>query len=310
VNPKVGILYIFYDDNQALLPFRTKFPIDNAPFSLSKNCRNAGKVYEVVRKFHPQAPETELFLKHSGVYEKTVFKSGNEEKAIANVIISTLSKFSQKDVIILTTEADPSSNSVLNGLTIEIPTKYQWQDAVHKYLEVLLSHYRFYRDKILSERFEIKAKPQLSDHIFPTTNDINMIKEYVKSFTTRPVDDKAARPTKKLKWLKTSNNLYLGKASFYSLKDFFITENWIKTLPRPTIAKITAASTLDKNAPPNTIRLLTVSSFKGLEAESIILFSRDFNDNLNANLYVGISRAKFYLHVVVSNEVDSRLKIL
>lgn len=47
-----GILRIFHDDNQSLLPQRAKYPLAEAPFPLSKNCRNAGKVFQLVRRFH------------------------------------------------------------------------------------------------------------------------------------------------------------------------------------------------------------------------------------------------------------------
>ena len=46
------IIYIFYDDNQSLLPFRSKLPFKISPIVISKNCRNCGNIFEVVKKFH------------------------------------------------------------------------------------------------------------------------------------------------------------------------------------------------------------------------------------------------------------------
>ena len=47
-----GVLYVFHDDNQALLPYRSRHPLLHAPVPLSKNCRNAGEVFDFVRAFH------------------------------------------------------------------------------------------------------------------------------------------------------------------------------------------------------------------------------------------------------------------
>ncbi|MCB0841438.1 MAG: PhoH family protein, partial [Bacteroidetes bacterium] len=51
-----GIFYIFHDDNQALLPFRSVYPIQEPVIDLSRNCRNGGKIYQLMKNlFHHQA---------------------------------------------------------------------------------------------------------------------------------------------------------------------------------------------------------------------------------------------------------------
>lgn len=51
-----SILYIFHDDNQAILPFRSIYPIDEPVIDLSRNCRNGGRIYDFMRNhFHHQA---------------------------------------------------------------------------------------------------------------------------------------------------------------------------------------------------------------------------------------------------------------
>ncbi|MFA5924476.1 MAG: hypothetical protein WC856_24835 [Methylococcaceae bacterium] len=57
---------------------------------------------------------------------------------------------------------------------------------------------------------------------------------------------------------------------------------------------------------PNVLRLYTTASFKGLESDGIVLFVFGQQDDLKENLYVGISRAKFLLHVVVNKQLLDR----
>jgi hypothetical protein len=62
VNEQFGIMYVFHDDNKALLPFRSKHPVEQAPFSWSRNCRNVGAVFDLVRRFHKYG---NVFRRHS-----------------------------------------------------------------------------------------------------------------------------------------------------------------------------------------------------------------------------------------------------
>src|SRR5262249_10278603 len=46
-DPKSSSLYIFHDDHQAVLPYRSKYPINETVLDLSRNCRNGGKIFDV-----------------------------------------------------------------------------------------------------------------------------------------------------------------------------------------------------------------------------------------------------------------------
>ncbi|MCB0112320.1 MAG: ATP-binding domain-containing protein, partial [Caldilineaceae bacterium] len=52
---KEGIFYIFFDDNQNLYRGADHLPglIDQAPFSLTENCRNTVSIHQLVARFHP-----------------------------------------------------------------------------------------------------------------------------------------------------------------------------------------------------------------------------------------------------------------
>jgi hypothetical protein len=45
------IFYVFHDDHQALLPYRATYTIGEPVIDLSRNCRNAGKIYSLSETF-------------------------------------------------------------------------------------------------------------------------------------------------------------------------------------------------------------------------------------------------------------------
>ncbi len=128
-------------------------------------------------------------------------------------------------------------------------------------------------------------------------------------------------PTVKMRitpyWHKTDLGLELHPPHLTDrvLLDFFQSESWADTLPIPQ--KVLIGSNRDSIDPyilgteyttrDIEIPLYTVESFKGLEADNVILFVLSPKDNFKANLYVGLSRAKFYLHLVINTQTHSQM---
>jgi hypothetical protein len=79
-DPDEGMLYIFYDDNQALYDRDMDFPIKVPPFPLTRNCRNTRKIHEAVMLFHdsdvkpdclgPEGKEPQLYQLGRGADER------------------------------------------------------------------------------------------------------------------------------------------------------------------------------------------------------------------------------------------------
>jgi PhoH-like protein len=84
--PESGILYIFHDDHQSLLPHRSSYPVVEPVLDLSRNCRNSGRVFNLVRYFHPQAPETELPLESIGCVWLECVPVGQEIAGLRRVL--------------------------------------------------------------------------------------------------------------------------------------------------------------------------------------------------------------------------------
>jgi hypothetical protein len=56
------------------------------------------------------------------------------------------------------------------------------------------------------------------------------------------------------------------------------------------------------------LALHTVSAFKGLEADAVILFMPAPRADLSALAYVGLSRAKLVLHIVIERRTLQSVK--
>ncbi|MBI3979475.1 MAG: ATP-binding domain-containing protein [Chloroflexi bacterium] len=51
-DPRDGILYVFYDDNQNLYDGTEKLPVETLPYPLTVNCRNTQSIHSFVRQFY------------------------------------------------------------------------------------------------------------------------------------------------------------------------------------------------------------------------------------------------------------------
>lgn len=52
VDPKSGVFYIFYDDNQLVYPRQLCLPVEELPFALTVNCRNTQKIFQMLTGFY------------------------------------------------------------------------------------------------------------------------------------------------------------------------------------------------------------------------------------------------------------------
>jgi hypothetical protein len=281
-----SILWIFHDDNQSLLHRQLKYPVLESPITLTTNCRNSGNIFDVVRVFHSQSPRSENLLLGQGVLRQNNFSKREEMMQQLSNAINQLHKEEIDDFVVLTTEPEPVDQSVLNRVEIDILPKWRWQDVIFTWL----------------------GQTNLSDDPYPNENDIHTVVE--KARTTIPHGWKTSSQIHKMKWRVTDDEIYLSHPyGSYPEKGrhFFMEENWAEGIPLPRKVQIIA----DYNNATDTYQLKTVSSFKGLENDNIILvipsvFSGD-RSMLESTMYVGLSRARFLLHIIIDNQIINKL---
>lgn len=300
-DPQNGILYIFHDDNQALLPLRSKYPISDFPKPLSKNCRNAGKVYEVIRRFHSQAPETTILLKNFGYFRLYEFDGNEEINTIKSAIQESIELLEPSKWVILTTEFVHAEHSTINNMAIMERPTWSWQEAVLQYFP----YGTFTQKHQLSKepypnKSDIRIVYEVADEIvIPGYSDAKTSKIFIEGYNHNPP-----------KWVVTEDGLKLTRKGYalhsYAINEFFRSPKWAEGIPRPLEVK-TLAHTQIVVRNRRTIPIFNVSSYKGLEAEGVILFIQSSRDDLASLVYVGASRAKAALVIVVSAEASSRL---
>jgi hypothetical protein len=105
VDPKDGILYIFYDDNQRLYTRESSFPISGEPYHLTVNCRNTRQIHDTVMAFHTSDAETSCIGPEGSPTRHHEFPAGANEREEVQAIIDRLvneEKIHAGDIALLT----------------------------------------------------------------------------------------------------------------------------------------------------------------------------------------------------------------
>ncbi len=324
-NSSEQILYIFHDDQQSLIPIKSTYPIQNSPFPMSKNCRNSGKIFEVVKKFHLDAPITSQFLKQFGEYKLTTFQNNKHQIALQEIISKIDEDYGIHNLKILTNEST-SKGSLLNNLKLVSSKTFDWQKVVNSDLSFLRNRALGQIKKLIKkkkfvlhgfstlEEIENYFKvPSLSSELVPNNEDIDSVVSFANIIS--PFIKANKKQNKKINLLTSSGNKYLRPIKNINIHKsvlkikMYLSRSWAKKLLKYEI--ITISSNINKvNLQKNIIPLNTVDLFKGLETDILILFINHINKDIMKELYIGTSRAVAYLHILINQDVFERISQL
>lgn len=299
------ILYLFHDDNQALLPYRSIYPIEEPIVDLSKNCRNAGKIHEFIKSnFHYQAPETSIEVKDLGRVKLFVY---TERKRLKSKVFQAINwmkteKRIASPVILLAGDLDINKWE-FGSVSCSIPSGIGWKK------EIML------RLKMLFPNIDLKQKfKRVSGSIVPSEEDVNIIvdfavQEYNKidmNYILSKLGTKISNLSQ-VKWIKSTRKATLDcqhedpiVMGFFLLK-FLSNPDWAKDLQKEETYNFTEKFAEKSDEIP----VFETSSFKGLEAEGVILVTKGRSFSYFNELYVGSSRAKKVLAIVIDKENES-----
>lgn len=309
INSNLQILYIFHDDRQSLLPINTYYPIQNSPFTISKNCRNAGEIFEVVKKFHPNAPLSSLFLKGEGRYRLKKFRDNYFAKSLEEALFTIEKEADISNVHILTNETS-AKNSMLNGLTINISNERDWRGIVSKDLELMRKAViKSIEKKELAEgnnKTRIFNKsfffsiPDLSNNSVPSNTDIIKVSEFATEAQKHITSD-----YKRFYYEKNDLRKRLIKRS-ESLSNIYGSNSWADKLFATKTLRIMPSYECSVDMLP----LSTLEMMKGLESDTLILFINTINKDILRELYLGTSRAVGYLYIVINEQIFEKVSQL
>jgi hypothetical protein len=299
-----GWLYIFHDNNQSLLAQRGRYPIAEPHVDLSRNCRNAGRVLDLMRCFDSSAPEPELGLRQRGSVRIKRLAAGQD--ALAETLGYLEKQLLLEDTVVLTTDEAPVAGSPLAGCEVTLPATAQWQIEVRRQFDRVLHYYerRGMRPPPGGEAWIVAQLAQLSLGPYPTDHDVERVRDVARQFSI----DREARG-----WVG-ENPLLRNTISFRDdgqgprlrrrakhpfraaeVVLYFEREDWPRGLPRPT-SVVLQPFYLPRAA--GILPLYRVSDFKGLEAEAVVLVMRGRVSNHREATYVGVSRARALLCII------------
>lgn len=357
-NPEEGILYIFSDDNQTLLPSCSDYPVEGQPFILSKNCRNSGRIFDVVRKFHPNSPDVSRFLEKEGYYFETHSTSDDLLSNLSKAISEAITQIGSESIVVLTTETTGLAHSELNEHLVNEMPEWKWSPAVTvsltKIHRLILTHLADCIEALNTGK-EIKhpvsdlsvlvsvSVPSLEKHrstisqmtipkfqegALPSKSDMGSVYQFVSALV-RCFDVSNTGRGSKVKWVWENERLtpvmeklsIVGRSNTarrakvrkkVGLDDYiqlYLYEKWGDVFPSVNKVKIVPYYDIGKSG-SNMIPLYDVASFKGLESDGVIVYVRGVRDRLDSNLYVALSRARVYEHLVIEISAYSKSKRL
>ena len=126
------MLYISYDDRQSLLPYRARYPIEMPPLDLSRNCRNGGSIFQVMRKLVPDSPLPEQLLANLGDVGSFPMEYG--QNSLTGAVHHALAWLDGHEALGFATAvlggSVPFEQSVLAGQEFTLGASVSWQQAV------------------------------------------------------------------------------------------------------------------------------------------------------------------------------------
>lgn len=123
-------LCIFYDEFQRLNNLDGTFPFNLTRYNLGKNCRNAGNIFEIVKKFNADAPIASTPLSGKGYFRQELVAPECVADAAVAVLQELTLKFNVQEIVIVTNEIVGSGHSILSGKSISARPTWAWQQPV------------------------------------------------------------------------------------------------------------------------------------------------------------------------------------
>ncbi|GIK76206.1 MAG: nuclease [Chloroflexota bacterium] len=121
-DPKTGVLYVFFDDNQNLYQGVTQLAglIDSQPFLLVENCRNTQQIHRLVASFHQQGSRLKARGPLGTAPQWLPYTTTDEMLRILRKTLHTLvneEAIAPQDLVVLTPRAEARS-ALAEGLTL------------------------------------------------------------------------------------------------------------------------------------------------------------------------------------------------
>lgn len=320
-----GGFFVFYDEMQRVYPHSGNMPANLENRELNKNCRNGGEIFDIIAKLNPDAPLKEKELAPSGRFIALRCPGNAQYRDFLQVQLEHLFQVTRSDdIAVITSDQDDNARQWLDGMTIEIPYRARWQNAVAKWMADLREklgslpgprswyHHlapaiieRGHARPFMKERDAVcPIPPTLSNRPYPTDDDVRSVQDWagaalalfndlnVRSTAgwgkSRPPEGDSAIEVRRDKSETSYNRTNNSIVDFVAVLRF-LEGDWRKGLPKPRTKTIRHYSCCTE---PDMVPLYDVEAIKGLEKEVIIYTLPEAPAAVEEKLYIGISRAR------------------
>lgn len=295
-------LYMFFDAQQSLLPGRMSLPPSGWPLTLSRNCRNAGRIYEVMRRLAPASPLPDEQLRDLGYVE--FFRDAKLKEAL----LRALRWFDSLGVLDSTVAVLGGGVDFDDSILARGPFPFRavqgWQELVQKEMRKLAQSWSSsLREKGVDPR-EVWDLEELSNEAAPTPTDIEIVASAASAIaSTLPAKQAEFRHpelhwsalpvlgTGRVNWRLRSQR---GKPRQVEILNALRCDQWTWSLPSAQTAYFTPGS----KGGGGTIPVYTLGQIKGLERKAVLLVMQGDAPQFLNHLFVGVSRARAALAVV------------
>jgi hypothetical protein len=301
-------LYIFFDDQQSLLPRGASYPIDMPPVDLSRNCRNAGQIYAAMRVLSPYAPDPEDALATLGHATFVLGEAGLQQAVVECLNWLTRHEALHSFVAVLGGGKSFDESVLARGFPHR--TAADWRKEV--IAELVRIARRSQGDSRVDTPSEARLRRRLSklSHAsLPTTDDIALVGRVSRGLKSPRADRKA--PHDGVGWWPDTwgepRGFHIEPSWGYDqhVLSFLETGRWAETLPSDGPFSIGFAP--HRGCPPNARPVYAVGEFKGLESDAVLLVMEGHAPEPRNELFVGVSRARAVLAVAMDRATARHL---
>jgi hypothetical protein len=301
-----GYLYIFYDNNQALLPLRGQYPEVSLTHPLSLNVRNSAEIAIAVGKFNrtPVIVRPEL---RGGTMQTRYFEKGNELDVLSDAFTAIFRAGLIEKCFIVATDVDNPGYSSLADLEVPLKPTWSWQDAVNLVMPKVL---RLARTRAPAHPYQSSSSQshqkidvlQLSNNPYPTEDDVQALSKWAREAVGSFVHHNVTNAI----WINVFRDYveFAGAVSPMNVARFLIDGEWIKQLPKPPTLRLVPIGNMKKGL---VIPLHSSATVKGLEADGIVTYIPNIVSDLRAHTYVALSRARLHQEVLISKDASRQL---
>ena len=301
--------YIFHDNRQSLLAHRGFYPIEEPQIDLSRNCRNAGRILDLMRYFDDGVPNPEQELRGRGIAIFRELEPGQDWSAVS----LALSYFSHQQIldeaVVLVATEEPLRDTALHGCRVRVTPYGGWKREVRRVIEDALRSSA--REGSITNRrtwgSPLHELDSLSSEPFPSRMDAHVVRRLAEDITINEAMARLEKPH--VRWemnswqpqlISRGGRRVTGTMAVLHLRR----EDWYAGLPEPKEMVLRSFRSGDM---ADSIPLYRVSDFKGLEAEAVLLILRGKTPQHREAMYVGLSRARTVLYVLADSAAASTL---